>query len=66
MLQQQKHKTAKILIEEALTAFHNAKKASADFTKLSHISDDDTGTLSLTTNASGDSNIFFSVKVNIA
>ena len=56
MLQQQKNKNAKIQIErEALTAFHNAKKALADFTKLSYISNDNTSTLSLTTDASGDS-----------
>ena len=56
MLQQQKHKNAKILIErEALNAFHNAKKALVNFTKLSYICDDDTATLSLTTDASGDS-----------
>ena len=55
MLQQQKNKNAKIQIEgEALTAFHNAKKALADFTKLSYISNDNTSTLSLTTGASGD------------
>ena len=82
MLQQQKHKNAKILIEgEALTALHNAKKALADFTKLSYISDGDTATLSLTTDASGDSIgailqqtqnsfekpiSFFSEKLNIA
>ena len=51
-----KNKNAKIQIEgEALTAFHNAKKALADFTKLSYISYDNTSTLSLTTDASGDS-----------
>ena len=82
MLQQQKNKNAKILIKgEALTAFHNAKKALADFIKLSYISDDDTTTLSLTTDASEDSIgavlqqtqngfekpiSFFSVKLNIA
>ena len=44
---QQKHKNAKILIKgEALTAFQNAKKALADFTKPSFISDDDTATFS--------------------
>ena len=54
--QQRKNKNAKILIEgEALTAYHNAKGALADFTKLSYISDDDSATLSLTTDASGDS-----------
>ena len=53
--QQQQNKNAKILIEEALTAFHNAKKALADFTKLSYVIDDNTATLSLTTDASGDS-----------
>ena len=56
MLQQQKNKDAKIQIEgEALTAFYNAKKALADFTKLSYISNENTSTLSLTTDASGDS-----------
>ena len=40
---------------EALTAFHNAKKILADITKLSYISNDDTATLLLTTDASGDS-----------
>ena len=49
-------KNAKILIEgEDLTAFHNAKKAFADFTKLSYICNDNTATLSLTTDASGNS-----------
>ena len=82
MLQQQKNKNAKIQIEgEALTAFHNAKKALADFTKLSYISNENTSTLSLTTDASGDSIgavlqqkqnglekpiSFFSVKLNTA
>ena len=82
MLQQQKNKNTKIQIEgEALTAFHNAKKALADFTKLSYISNDNTSTLSLTTDASGDSIgavlqqkqnglekpiSFFSVKLNTA
>ena len=82
MLQQQKNKNAKIQIEgEALTSFHNAKKALADFTKLSYISNDNTSTLSLTTDASGDSIgavlqqkqdglekpiSFFSVKLNTA
>ena len=55
MQQQRKNKNAKILIEgEYLTTFHNAKKALADFTKLSYICDDDTATLSVTTDASGD------------
>ena len=79
---QQKNKNSKILWEGVpLTTFHNAKKALADFTKLSYISDDDTATLSLTTDASGDSIeavlqptqngfekpvSFFSVKLNIA
>ena len=81
MLQQQKNKNAKIQIEgEALTAFHIAKKALADFTKLSYICNDNTTTLSLT-DASGDSIgavlqqtkngfekpiSFFSVKLNTA
>ena len=72
----------KILIEgEALTAFHNKKSVLADFTKLSYISDDDSATLSLTTDTSRDligavlqqtQNSFekpipfFSVKLNIA
>ena len=56
MLQQQKNKNTKIQIKgEALTPFHNAKKTLADFTKLSYISNDNTRTLSLTTDASGDS-----------
>ena len=56
MLQQQKNKNAIIQREgEALTAFHNAKKALEDFTKLSYICNNDTATLSLTTDASGDS-----------
>ena len=82
MLQQQQNKNAKIQIEgEALTAFYNAKKALADFTKLYYICNDDTATLSLTTDASGDSIgavlqqtqnglektiSFFSVKLNTA
>ena len=82
MLQNQKNKNAKVLIEgEALTAFHNAKKALADFTKLSYICDDDNASLTLTTDASGDSIgavlqqkqndvvkpiSFFSVKLNTA
>ena len=48
------NKNTKILIEEALTAFHNAKKALADFTKLSYICNDDTVKLSQRTDASGD------------
>ena len=79
--QQQKNKNAKILVEEALTAFQNAKKALVDFTRLSYICNDNTATLSLTTDASGDSiravlqqkqNVlekpisFFSVKLNTA
>ena len=82
MLQQQKNKNAKIQIKGgALTAFHNAKKALADFTKLSYISNENTSTLSLTTDASRDSIgavlqqkqnglekpiSFFSVKLNTA
>ena len=57
MLQEQKNKNAKILIEgEALTAFQNTENAFVDFTKLSYICNDDTATLSLTTDASGNSN----------
>ena len=79
MMQQQKNKNTKIQIEGE--AFHNAKKALADFTKLSYISNENTSTLSLTTDASGDSIgavlqqkqnglekpiSFFSVKLNTA
>lgn len=56
LLQKQKKKNAKILIDgEALATFQNAKKALADFTKLSYIGDDANSTLTLTTDASGDS-----------
>ena len=43
-----------MLIEEDLTAFHNAKKALVDFIKLSYICNDDSTILLLPTDASGD------------
>lgn len=55
LLQQQHQKNSKITLEgESLTAFHRAKDALANFTKLSYITDDDSMII-LTTDASGDS-----------
>lgn len=59
--------------EETLATFHEAKKALADFIKLSYITNDADSTLTLTSDVSGDSIgavlhqnriSFFSVKLN--
>ena len=56
MLRKQKNRNTKILIEgETVTAFYDAKNSLGDFTKLFYISDDANSTLTLTTDASGDS-----------
>lgn len=56
ILHNQKRKNAKIQLQgETLRTFHQAKKALADFTKISYITDDENEVLTLTTDALEDS-----------